>query len=187
MPPIRHTTTTLPQSTSSPLPRPLPPLHASTTSGDVKLGRVKVLDCPKVNGKGEQTWTVDEEPVSNLQCGTLVILFNNAHESGIGRLSAIVDLRRHWITFTIAGAPFPVFLRVPAPWTRLEGLAAFSYSAHFNSLPFIPGPPASLRRYSQRRAVRTVPQITPPGASETPDEVMSRIMRITRGSRRGLD
>ena len=187
MPPIRHSTTNRPQKITLPLPHPLPPFQATTLDRTPKLGRIKVLDHPRVNGKGQQTWTVDEEPVSTLQCNSLVILYNSSYESGIGRLSAIVDLRRHWVTFTVAGAQYPAFLRVPAPWTTLEGLAAFSYSAHFNSLPFLPGPPASIQRHSRNRAARTVPLIMPPTASEKPEEVMSRITKITHGSRRGLD
>ncbi|KAH9839783.1 uncharacterized protein C8Q71DRAFT_855094 [Rhodofomes roseus] len=117
-----------------PLPSlPLPPALETAVS-------VTVLPLPTVgNGRG-LTWTVDDRPAEQLQKGKRITMRTDTQTSGIGRLSAISDLRRHWVTFTVAGATQPFNLRVPIPWASLEDLESYTHQHHYFDLPNLPPP-----------------------------------------------
>ncbi|KAH9838322.1 uncharacterized protein C8Q71DRAFT_856286 [Rhodofomes roseus] len=103
---------------------------------------VKVLPLPIV-GKGlgrGLTWTVDERPTEQLRKGISVKLFTDVQTSGIGRLSVVSDLRRHWVTFIVVGAAQPCNLRVPIPWATLEDLESYTHQRHYFSLAILPPP-----------------------------------------------
>ena len=165
---------------------PLPNLNATTHAPHAKLLRIKVLTRPRLHrGKG-LTWTVDEEPASRIQVGTLVILYTETEESGIGRVSSVTDLRQHWVTFTLAGAENPTHLRVPAVWSKLEDLAAYTFTNYFHALPPYPEAPAAARSRAYTSADR-VPPVTPRALPEQPEGAEVRIFCITMGSRHGRD
>ena len=166
---------------------PLPNFHTTTNDIHVKLIRVKVLNRPRLQPREGTTWTVDEEPASPVHVGGLVILYNDHGESGIGRISSAVDLHQHWVTFTIAGAENPTYLRSPTTWARLDDLVAYTYTTLFHTLLPYPEPPAAARRGISNRAPD---QRQPPVPRDVPGDHGNngvRIMRITRGSRRGQD
>ena len=165
---------------------PLPNLNATTHDLHAILLRIKVLNRPWLHqGKG-LTWTVDEEPASRIQVGTLVILYTEAEESGIGRVSSVTDLRQHWVTFTLAGAEDPTHLRVPVVWAKLEDLAAYTFTNYFHALPPYPEAPAAARSRAYASADRVQP-VTPRAMPEQPEGAEVRILRITMGSRHGRD
>ena len=147
--------------------------------------RVQVLDHPRVDKRGGQTWTIDEEPTSALSLDDLIIFYTPTHESGIGRISAITDLRQHWVTFTIAGASPPTKLRIPVAWANLDDLAAFTYKNLFHSLPALPGPHRALRNIPGTN--RNTPKQTETTENPEEDGLMMRVAKITFGSRNGRD
>ena len=164
---------------------PLPLLNAYTNDRNARLTRVRVLDRPRMSGREGMTWTVDEEPVSKLKTGSLVILCTSTNESGIGRLSTITDLRQHWVTFALAGAKSPTCIRIPTAWATLDDLAAYTFATYFHSLQPYPEPPKSVRHGP---VGPSKPGSEPP-TTELPEDrdVQRRITRITKGSRHGLD
>ena len=165
---------------------PFPILSATTHDLRARLIRVNVLNCPRFPVGGGTIWTVDEEPASPLQSGTLIILYNDNGDSGIGRISAVTDLRQHWVTFTLAGASPPAYVRTPVVWAKLADLAAHTHSVYFNELPPYPGPPEKVRRRLCKEGHHNEPPMerTIPGEDGS---IEARITKITRGSRRGLD
>ena len=165
---------------------PLPNLNATTYDLTAKLVRIKVLNRPRLHTGEGTTWTVDEEPTSPLHIGKLVILYNDHGESGIGRISSVTDLRQHWVTFTLGGAEHPAHLRIPVVWSRLDDLAAYTFSTYFHSLPPYPEPPVAARRKVHESANREQSP-TRWEALHRLGDVGDRITKITRGSRRGQD
>ncbi|KAH9839018.1 uncharacterized protein C8Q71DRAFT_722058 [Rhodofomes roseus] len=117
---------------------PLPPL--SIPPEDLPVVDVKVLPYPTTRYERGPTWIADERPTAQLHKGSRITLRTDAQSSGIGRLSAISDLRRHWVTFSIIGAQQQCNLRVPIPWVILDGLESFTHQEHYLSLPNDPPP-----------------------------------------------
>ncbi|KAH9835831.1 uncharacterized protein C8Q71DRAFT_870101 [Rhodofomes roseus] len=117
---------------------PLPPL--SLPQEDLPTVAVKVLPYPAIKHERGQTWIADERPSAQLQKGSRITICTDAQTSGIGRLSGITDLRRHWVTFAIVGTPQQNNLRVPIPWAALDGLESFTHQKHYFVLPSDPPP-----------------------------------------------
>lgn len=166
---------------------PLPNLHTTTNDIHVRLIRVKVLNRPRLQTREGTTWTVDEEPASPIHVGGLVILYNDNGESGIGRVSSATDLRQHWVTFTLAGAENPTYLRSPTVWARLDDLVAYTYTTLFHTLLPYPEPPAAARRATAHNAPDQRPPPVPRNNPGDHGDRGDRILRITRGSRKGQD
>ncbi|KAH9837265.1 uncharacterized protein C8Q71DRAFT_723553 [Rhodofomes roseus] len=121
-------------------PYPLPSLDLPPTDEPTII--IKVLPHPIIGrgiGRG-LTWTADERPAEQLKKGKSIKLCTTTQTSGLGRLSAISDLRRHWVTFAVAGAAQPCNLRVPIPWAALGDLEGFTHQYHYFSLPSLPPP-----------------------------------------------
>ncbi|KAH9829017.1 uncharacterized protein C8Q71DRAFT_863575 [Rhodofomes roseus] len=124
-----------------PTPVTLPPLPTLYTPPEgLPIIPVKVLPYPTIRGKHGPTWIADERPTVQLQKGSRITIFTDAQTSGTGRLSVITDLRRHWVTFSIVGAPQPCNLRVPIPWAILDSLESFTHQEHYFNLPNDPSP-----------------------------------------------
>ncbi|EPT01619.1 hypothetical protein FOMPIDRAFT_1048514 [Fomitopsis schrenkii] len=104
---------------------------------------VKVLDEPKARTGGILEWMVDEPPARRLGRGQLISLKNTSGETGPGLLTAVTDLHRHWITWTISGGPTQYRLSIPVPWTAMTGVEAVAHTKHYHLLPDLP-PPHSL-------------------------------------------
>ena len=85
-------------------------------------------------------WVVDEAPVRRLGHGQLISLQNDDGQTGPGILTAITDLRRHWITWSVAGGPGKTLIRVPVPWTAMTGVEAIAHVKHYQALPASPPP-----------------------------------------------
>ncbi|KAH9917470.1 uncharacterized protein B0H18DRAFT_1123561 [Fomitopsis serialis] len=120
-------------------PVPLPTLHATTDDPLSEVTHVKVQPRPVWGGRG-YTWIVDQHPAQQLGTGTLISIENESGKSGTGRLSSASDLRRHWVTFIVAGASPPCNLRVPIPWATLGALESYTHTTHYTSLADLPLP-----------------------------------------------
>ncbi|TFY52422.1 hypothetical protein EVJ58_g10030 [Rhodofomes roseus] len=122
---------------------PLPTLSIADTGEPVIA--TSVLPHAEIGNSRGLTWTVNERPAAQLQKGRLITMSTGGEVTGIGRLSAVMDLRRHWVTFAVTGANLPCDIRVPIPWAILEGLESFTHQHHYFSLNNTPPPHASFR------------------------------------------
>ncbi|KAH9906598.1 uncharacterized protein B0H18DRAFT_1193999 [Fomitopsis serialis] len=118
---------------------PLPILRVRFTHPEPTT-HVKVLLRP-VWGRGEGlTWTADQRPDQRLKVGALISIYNASGHSGTGRLASTLDLRRHWVSFTIVGAPEPCNLCVPIPWAELGALEKHLHTQRYAALAPYPQP-----------------------------------------------
>ncbi|KZT65941.1 hypothetical protein DAEQUDRAFT_490610 [Daedalea quercina L-15889] len=122
---------------------PLPLFHPSPDARDII--QATVLARPRYGRGRGLTWTVNEAPEEPLQKGRYVILRTETEATGIGRISVVTDLRRHWVTFAIAGATLPCNIRVPIPWAVLDNLESYTHRTYYFNLPPDPRPHEALR------------------------------------------
>ncbi|EPT04334.1 hypothetical protein FOMPIDRAFT_1014189 [Fomitopsis schrenkii] len=124
----------------------LPTLNIETTTVDVIAVRVNPL--PRYGEDGDATWYAAVEPRKRARVGGWVILSARpkCQRTGVGMLSEIADMTRHWITFKIAGGPREYRLRIPTAWTRLEQEDAMTYLTHYFELQRTPHPPDTVQR-----------------------------------------
>ncbi|KAH9843019.1 uncharacterized protein C8Q71DRAFT_720401 [Rhodofomes roseus] len=156
-------------------PFPLPSFSLPPTN-DTSI-TVRVLPLPIV-GKGlgpGLTWTIDERPAEQLEKGRRVIFSTDAQTSGLGNLSAISDLRRHWVTFIVTGADKPCSLRVPIPWASLGDLEGYTHQHHYFNLPNLPPPHPS---FAERPAFQNEKE-NPYEFDIEEDDIPSLAKRIT--------
>ena len=118
----------------------LPPLCLS--AHDDEVVEVKVLDRPVRGEKRGMVWIVESRPPRQLANGQKIVLRTSEEVSGVGRLSTLDGLYRHWASFVIAGGPpsRPCSLRVPIPWSSLSALESHAHTKHYSSLPKLPSP-----------------------------------------------
>lgn len=119
-------------------PPPLPILSIPH-NGETVIA-VTVLDDPITGKKGVQEWVADEPPSRRLGQGQLVMMKNTSGVSGPGLLTAVTDLRRHWVTWAVSGGPGQCRLSVPIPWSAMTGVEAIAHAKHYQSLPELPVP-----------------------------------------------
>ncbi|TFY56882.1 hypothetical protein EVJ58_g7372 [Rhodofomes roseus] len=130
-----------------PTPVSLPPLPSlSLPPEGLPTMTVKVLPYPITRNECGPTWVANERPMAQIQKGSRITICTDAQSSGIGCLSAITDLRRHWVTFAIVGAQHPCNLRVPIPWAVLDGLESFTHQKHYFDLAKEPPPHRSISK-----------------------------------------
>lgn len=120
----------------------LPPL--ALDKPDEETVQVQVLPRPRFANRNVWTWTMKERPAGEIGVGTHVTLATGGQASGVGRLSAVADLKRHWATYIISGSPMQCRLRAPVAWVTLSGLEAYTHRALYLQLSPIPGPHESL-------------------------------------------
>ncbi|KAH9835159.1 uncharacterized protein C8Q71DRAFT_106740 [Rhodofomes roseus] len=97
-------------------------------------------------GKANLTWVVKTRPIKQLGKRQHLTLEIDSQRSGVGKLTSVVELRRHWILFTVSGGPFLCNLRVPVPWAALDDLESFTHSKLYFTLPVLPRPHEEFRR-----------------------------------------
>ncbi|KAH9832458.1 uncharacterized protein C8Q71DRAFT_860855 [Rhodofomes roseus] len=122
---------------------PLPKFSELDNLPASTITQVKIAPKPIFGGGRGLTWVADERPASQLKKGSLISLSTASETSGIGKLSAISDLRRHWVTFTVTGADLPCNLRVPIPWSSLDDLESFTHQRNYFDLNNSPPPHTS--------------------------------------------
>ncbi|KAH9838425.1 uncharacterized protein C8Q71DRAFT_722610 [Rhodofomes roseus] len=122
---------------------PLPSLSIEDTGEPVIS--IHVQPHAEIGNSRGLTWTMNERPAEQLQKGRLITMSAGGEVTGIGRLSAVMDLRRHWVTFAVSGANLPCDIRVPIPWAILEGLESFTHQYHYFGLNNNPPPHTSFR------------------------------------------
>ncbi|KAH9918112.1 uncharacterized protein B0H18DRAFT_958033 [Fomitopsis serialis] len=106
---------------------------------------VEVTEQPTMEERNGLTWIVKDRPLKQLAKQQLIRLCTDSQRSGVGRLSQIVTLRRHWITFAISGARSYCTLRVPVPWVALDNIEGRSHASTYATLPNLPRPHPSFR------------------------------------------
>ncbi|KAH9910873.1 uncharacterized protein B0H18DRAFT_962735 [Fomitopsis serialis] len=117
---------------------PLPIL--SLPVGGEPILEVEVFDQPaRGDGRGA-VWVVASRPERQLTKNTKIILKAAGHVSGVGRLSSLNGLYRHWASFAISGGPRLCSLRVPIPWAVLGALESHTHSSRYHALPEEPDP-----------------------------------------------
>ncbi|KAH9830958.1 uncharacterized protein C8Q71DRAFT_727151 [Rhodofomes roseus] len=87
-----------------------------------------------------ETWIVDRQPHRQLARGHVVTLRTENHVIESGRLSKVVTLMRHWVTFKITGSKAGLQIRVPIPWAHLCDLDGYSHTVLYRTLPMTPAP-----------------------------------------------
>ena len=101
---------------------------------------VTVKEQPLKGAGGAKVWVADEAPSRRLGGGQLISLRNSSGATGPGLLTAITDLRQHWITWSVSGSQETVRVQVPVPWTDMTGVGAIAHARHFSALPALPSP-----------------------------------------------
>ncbi|EPS96548.1 hypothetical protein FOMPIDRAFT_94552 [Fomitopsis schrenkii] len=124
------------------LPRHLE--HALTTT------TLQVLEVPWLRGRAGTQWIVDGCPQRQVGEGDLVQLTSQDRWTGVGRLSNVTCLEKHWVTFRISGTIPNEGVRIPIPWARLTPQIASAHARLFLSLENIPPHPA-FRHYDAFR------------------------------------
>ena len=125
---------------------PLPDFPSLSRADVVDVVEAKVLPRPRFGNRKGTTWTVDEKPDRPVRRGGYVTLRTSSERTaGVGRISAVTDLRRHWVTFAITGATLPCNIRLPIPWVTLDGLERYTHRKYYFNLPPDPRPHESLR------------------------------------------
>ena len=104
---------------------------------------VSVFDDHEPDGTNGMIWVVRSRPDQMIRRGQAVELHTQSRSSGIGRLSRIYHMSRHWVTFRITGSRGLCSLRVPMLWVDLSDIERHAHSQHYLSLPLYPLPPAA--------------------------------------------
>ena len=100
-----------------------------------------VLAHPELGYGRSLTWIVDKQPSRRIGYGQLVSLrTSSSGSSGTGMLTSVTDLRRHWITWTVASGAIKCRVRVPISWSVMHGVEAIAHAKHYHILPSTPPP-----------------------------------------------
>ncbi|KAH9926013.1 uncharacterized protein B0H18DRAFT_954902 [Fomitopsis serialis] len=127
--------------TPSPPAHCLPILHPSHNASNPLT--IEVDGIPERNG-ATWTWTVKKRPLSQIEAGQPVVLITGGSRSGTGLIEAVSELRRHWITWSLAGSPGIYGIRAPTSWSRLAGRDRTIHTTLYHLLPPLPPPHLSL-------------------------------------------
>ena len=94
-----------------------------------------------VRSDEEQTvWAVAVRPETFLRRGQNIALKTSRQTSGIGRLSSLKEMFRHWVSFGITGSGGKCCLHVPIPWVSLSDIECLVHTRHYSTLPALPPP-----------------------------------------------
>lgn len=135
---------------------PLPSLTLSSNDSIVPI-TVHVLPRPQLGRGTSTTWTIETEPPSRIRRGSKIIMTTASQQSGIGEVSTVTDLRRHWVTFRISGSTHPSNIRAPIAWVMLDQLEGYTHANRYFDLPALPhtSPSATSRTTPKRPQTRT--------------------------------
>lgn len=128
--------TRVPSASSLPVFADTPPSHDDE---ETDFEEIKVTTHPSFgSGPTLLTWIVDERPKVQISTGMSIKLTSASRTTGVGRVSGVVDLRRHWVTFKLQGAQSPCSLQVPIPWAKLPVFESYTHTKHYFQLPVRP-------------------------------------------------
>lgn len=158
---------------------PLPDFRSLPCTDGRNVVEARVLPRPRF-GKGT-TWTVDEKPDKPVRRGAYVTFRTPTERTaGLGRISAVTDLRRHWVTFAITGATLPCNIRLPISWAKLDDLERYTHRKYYFDLPPDPRPHESLRDDPRLEAADIYPyDVGNPGEEGDANEMEERVAKIT--------
>ena len=137
-----------------------------------------IYEKPWYRGRAGTHWIIAEEPSRSIGEGDLVCLTANGdRRTGVGKISQLSGLDKHWATFSIAGAIPKSGIRIPIVWARLTPRAAEAHDKLYLTLENIP-PHHALREDSRYRNPHVNPYYTAarpnPPAAPTPPASSSR-------------
>ena len=104
------------------------------------IAQVTVCAQPSVDDEGKQVWIATCRPTLPLCRGQAIVLLAQSKASGLGRLSSISGMTRHWAFFGITGCNGLCRLRVPIPWILLSAIEGHAHTRHYPSLSRDPPP-----------------------------------------------
>ena len=124
----------------TPLPRlSVPPRNSQTI---LTITMIHVYDNPWYRGGEGMQWVTALRPARPVGENDIVCLATNRdRRTGIGRISHISHMDKHWITFGIAGAVPKMSVRIPVPWAALTSKVVDIHTQVFTSLENIPPHP----------------------------------------------
>lgn len=165
----------------NPIHIPLPDFRSLSRADVVDVVEARVLPCPRFGNRKGTTWTVDEKPDRPVRRGGYVTLRTPTEQTaGVGRISAVTDLRRHWVTFAITGATLPCNIRLPISWAVLDDLERYTHRKYYFDLPPDPRPHESLRDDPRFEAEDIYPYADgQPREDGDASEMEQRVARIT--------
>ncbi|EPS93441.1 hypothetical protein FOMPIDRAFT_1055960 [Fomitopsis schrenkii] len=148
---MNHETTTHLHGSLKPAPEPPTPAITRTPSCYVlpplelpDVGEtiipLHVLPLPTADQGALLIWTVDERPSRKVRYGQLVSMRTPESHTGIGMLTAVSELRRYWITWTVSSDSARCKICIPTSWTVLSGVEAVAHEKHYITLPSSPPP-----------------------------------------------
>ena len=112
---------------------------------------IQVYDKPWYRGGAGTQWITAMKPSKPVGEGDIVRLEANLdRRTGVGRISHVTSLDKHWVTFRIAGAVPKSNIRVPLPWARLHARVAATHARNYLTLENIP-PHSAFRDDAQFR------------------------------------
>lgn len=118
----------------------LPHLSAPPKGGHylLTITIIQVYDKPWYREAGTQ-WITATRPTKPVGEGDLVCLaVNRDRHTGIGRITHIANIDKHWVTFNIAGATPKASIRVPIPWAKIPVHTAEEHAKSFRALENVP-------------------------------------------------
>lgn len=125
------------------------------------------------------TWMVDEKPARRIRYGLLVSIRTKQGDSGTGLVSAVVEMRRHWITWMVSSGAAKCHVQIPVPWCSLSAIEVVAHEKHYRDLFRTP----RAHRDDPARALPSVSTLYPYKHHITPEErglLEERLARITR-------
>ena len=118
---------------------PLPRLTARRQRNET-VKNVEVYPIPSVDPSGQQHWIVRLQPDSQIGKRQAIRLCIGACTSGVGRISDLAGMSRHWVSFKVSGSRGTCCLQVPIPWALLPPVECLTHTRLYTSLARLPAP-----------------------------------------------
>ena len=163
--------------TPSTAPLPLLPHHDHSD----EVVDVTVLERPTVGEWKGLTWIADERPKKQVGTDSLISLRVGGRKSGVGRMATIIDMRKHWITWSLTGGQTKCAIRLPTSWTDLTGIESAAHTRVYRSLPENPAPHRDFANLATTTNETQSPYEF--NSNEEHDDLMTRINHIIRPKR----
>ena len=119
----------------------LPLLSAPPKDGHrtLTITMIQVYDNPWYRRGTGTHWITAMKPARPVGEDDLICLaINRDRRTGVGRITHIANMDKHWITYHIAGATPRAYVRVPVPWAKLTVRTADTHAKSFHSLENVP-------------------------------------------------
>ena len=118
---------------------PLPRLTIRRRRGETILD-VEVFPDPQAENTTRLRWTVAVRPAAQLSRGQAIRLRIGSRTNGVGRISELIGMSRHWVSFKVSGSHDKCRLEVPVTWAALDRVECHAHTRHYPSLAAYPPP-----------------------------------------------